>query len=87
LNFCELIGIGPERHFNQVKYTGDDLVDGRKPDYRNTLYWNPSLSTDEKGNAGVTFYTSDEKGKYLITIDGISQDGKTLTKQLVLEVE
>jgi len=29
------------------------------PDYRATLYWNPSLTTDKDGNATIEFYNSD----------------------------
>jgi len=47
-------------------------ISSRKPDYRNTLYWNPNKVTDEDGKAEFSFYTSDEPGDYEINIEGLS---------------
>ena len=46
------------------------------PDYRTTLYWNPSVEFDETGRATVEFYTSDAPADYDITIEGITQTGE-----------
>ncbi|UOY05772.1 hypothetical protein L0P88_17750 [Muricauda sp. SCSIO 64092] len=45
------------------------------PDYRNTLYWNPSIITDENGEAKISFYCSDITGKFIINIEGVSGEG------------
>jgi hypothetical protein len=45
------------------------------PDYRSTIYWNPTVSTDEQGKATFRFTTSDAEGKYLITVEGITKEG------------
>ena len=57
------------------------------PDFRNTLYWNPSLRTGKDGKATFDFFTSDEAGKYTLYIEGISSDGKkgTVTHNLIIE--
>lgn len=43
--------------------------------YRSTLYWMPSIITNEKGEADVQFYTNDIKGKFLCLLQGISSKG------------
>lgn len=58
-------------------YSADSLKSGRIPDFRNTLYWNPDLSTDSEGNVQFEFYTSDESGEYTVIVEGVSGDGKT----------
>ncbi|TKC61202.1 carboxypeptidase regulatory-like domain-containing protein [Pedobacter hiemivivus] len=39
-------------------------------DFRSTIYWNPNITTNEKGEANVSFFCSDQKGKYTIWIEG-----------------
>jgi hypothetical protein len=51
------------------------------------LYWNPEVKTDENGEANISFYTSDEKGKFLITIEGVGERGEISSKKIILEVE
>ncbi|HEX8335063.1 MAG TPA: hypothetical protein VF622_20730 [Segetibacter sp.] len=47
-------------------------VDAADPQYASTLYWNYSILNDEKGEAEVTFYTSDIPGKFRVVIQGIT---------------
>jgi len=63
--------------FYSPKYDTDLSKSGRIPDYRNTLYWNPDISTDKDGKTFVEFYTSDETTDYTIVVRGISADGKS----------
>ena len=46
------------------------------PNYRSTIYWNPTVSTDEQGKATFSFTTSDAEGTYLLTIEGITKEGE-----------
>lgn len=48
----------------------------RKPDFRNTLYWNPEVSLD-KDLQRLSFFSSDMSGTYKIVIEGML-DGKYL---------
>lgn len=41
------------------------------PDARNTLYWNPAVVTDEKGEASVTFYCSDINTLFVGCAEGV----------------
>lgn len=45
------------------------------PDYRNLLYWNPEIITDNKGTVTVSFFTADDISDYRIVIQGLSEDG------------
>jgi hypothetical protein len=50
----------------------------RKPDLRNTLYWNPSVKTTGTGVAEVEFWTSDLPGNYTVSVRGISDSGEII---------
>ncbi|MDF1548076.1 MAG: MG2 domain-containing protein [Bacteroidales bacterium] len=56
------------------------------PDLRNTIYWNPEIITDNSGNANFSFYTSDETGKFIIRVEGISAEGSPGVGYFVYEV-
>jgi hypothetical protein len=66
-----------QQDFYSPDYSTDNLLNDRIPDFRNTLYWNPGMHTDKRGNASIEFYSSDESAEYTITIEGITGDGKT----------
>lgn len=53
--------------------------------HRVTLYWSPELQLDEQGKASAFFYPSDISNKYLITLEGVSDTGIPLKKQLITE--
>ena len=44
-------------------------------DYRNTLAWFPGISTDSKGKAEFSFYTSDVSSTFRVEINGTSGKG------------
>jgi hypothetical protein len=58
-----------------------------KPDFRRTLYWNPSLTTDNLGNIDFSFYSSDEQAKYRVEIEGMTYDGIPITREYYFTVE
>ena len=49
-----------------------------KSDYRRTLYWNPNLQLDEKGEANITFYNSSRQSSLSVEAEGQSSDGTLL---------
>ena len=65
----------------------NDRGNRRDPDFRNTLAWIPDLARDENRIAGLDFYTSDKKGRYLIFIRGVTPDGKMVTGTSTIYVE
>jgi hypothetical protein len=79
--FC----LEPE-NFYSPDYTAAELRESRIPDFRNTLYWNPSVHTGTDGKAALDFFTSDEKGTYTVLVRGITSLGKMCYSTLVIEV-
>lgn len=61
--------------FYSPKYDKSDRIDNEIPDVRTTLYWQPQLMTDERGQARFSFYNSDQPGDYFMIIEGISENG------------
>ena len=55
-------------------------------DLRTTIHWEPNIVTDENGKASFDFYTSDEAGKYLITIEGLDFNGRLGRQTLTVDV-
>ena len=55
----------------------------RRPDFRHTMYWNPSL----EGKSGVEFYTSDLQGEYVAVLQGVGADGKKIDLKWEFEVK
>jgi len=47
-------------------------------DYRRTLYWNPDLKLDEKGEANVTFYMGSRQTTLSVEAEGQAPDGTLL---------
>lgn len=55
-------------------------------DFRSTIYWSPSVTTNEKGEANVSFFSSDQKGTYTIWMEGTNmsdQFGVKVQKVLI----
>ena len=44
-------------------------------DYRRTLYWNPTLITDENGKAKIEFYNNTTTSEFDISIETLTFDG------------
>ena len=79
--------IDPVNSFISPDYSSTALKKSRIPDFRNTLYWNPSVKPDQDGKTRVEFWSSDNKADYLINIQGITQEGKIFSLQRVLKVK
>jgi len=77
------LGYRPAMEFYspQYKSTKSDV----RTDHRTTLYWNPKVETDEKGHASVKFYASDVSKRYLVTLEGVSNDGTIVHHQQIIE--
>lgn len=56
-------------------------------DLRITIHWEPNIITDENGKATFDFYTSDEAGQYLLTVEGLDLNGRLGRKTLTLDVK
>ena len=73
--------------FISPDYSSTAMKKKRIPDFRNTIYWNPSVKPNQDGKARVEFWSSDNKADYLINIQGITQDGRLFSFQKNIKVK
>ena len=72
-----LPGISIANDFYHPDYSQHKLPEGQK-DYRRTLYWNPNLQLDEKGEAHISFYNNSRTTKIVVDAEGQAADGTLL---------
>ncbi|MBQ8629731.1 MAG: hypothetical protein IJ421_09705, partial [Prevotella sp.] len=78
-------GYKPELEFYSPQYPAKDKSIYTRPDHRTTLYWNPRVKTDSEGKASVSFYSSDVSKKYLVTVEGISENGMIVSEVVIIQ--
>lgn len=77
---------GDLRVFYSPKYTpSTKTIKGT--DFRSTIYWMPSLITNEKGEASTSFFSSDKKGSYTVWLEGSDMMGNFGVGALKLQVK
>ena len=79
-------GLQLHMEFYSPVYETQNQLNSRLPDYRNLLYWSPEVKTNSSGATQLNFYTSDQPGKYLVTIQGLSADGRAGSTSFTMEV-
>jgi hypothetical protein len=79
-------GMQLEREFYSPVYQTETQQKSRLPDFRNVLYWSPDVNTNTSGKAGVSFYTSDKPGKYIVVMQGLTADGQAGSYSLKFDV-
>ena len=77
------LGYRPSMEFYSPQY--QDKESNMHTDHRTTLYWNPKVETDENGHVSVKFYASDISKRYLVTLEGVSNDGTIVHHQQIIE--
>ncbi|MDB4904805.1 MAG: hypothetical protein JWQ63_4086 [Mucilaginibacter sp.] len=78
-------GMQLRREFYSPVYETETQSTSRIPDFRNLLYWSPSVNATGKGAA--SFYTSDQKGEYIGVIQGITTNGQAGSQYFTFEVK
>ncbi len=68
-------GLQLQRQYYSPSYDTETERNSRIPDFRNVLLWNPSLRLMNYDNYNSSFYTSDLPGKYVLLIEGLSENG------------
>ncbi|MFD1142734.1 hypothetical protein ACFQ4C_16530 [Larkinella insperata] len=79
-------GLQIPRDFYAPRYDTPQQSTSRLPDLRTLLHWTPSLKTNAQGKAQLTFYTSDQAGRFRFVINGISADGRAGSQQGTFDV-
>lgn len=65
--------------FPMPAYKDDAARKSRRPDFRHTLYWNPSVETTAGASPPqLSFYTSDLSGEYLVVAEGFTLQGEAI---------
>ena len=70
-----------------VMFRDAPALRSRLPDFRNLLYWNPEVTTSATGAANLSFYTSDQAGRYLVVVQGLTKAGLAGSSTQILEVK
>ncbi|MEJ0101681.1 MAG: TonB-dependent receptor plug domain-containing protein [Bacteroidota bacterium] len=55
------------------------------PDFRTTIYWKGRAVTNEEGKTNISFYSADMPADYLVTLEGITQNGNVLRKTMIIK--
>jgi len=79
-------GIYTARKFYEPNYMVEN-PDHNKPDYRSTLYWNPTIKLNEKGKANISFYAADVSTTYRIELQGITSKGLIIKNEAYVDVK
>ncbi|HUZ60183.1 MAG TPA: hypothetical protein VMU83_15535 [Hanamia sp.] len=79
-------GLQKQRIFYSPDYSSGKELQSRLPDFRDLLYWSPSITTSDKGNTPITFYTGDVPGKYWVDLQGISPNGDAGSTGFIIDV-
>lgn len=74
-------------HYTIPEYSTREKLINRKPDFRQLLFWNPCVEIFNGQSRTIEFYTSDNKGNYVINIKGITSDGSMISNMTYFDVK
>ncbi|HTE00479.1 MAG TPA: hypothetical protein VK668_14395 [Mucilaginibacter sp.] len=80
-------GMQQQRVFYSPVYDTDSQAASRLPDFRNLLFWAPTVRTNAQGKNQVSFYTSDQQGQYIGVIQGITSNGEAGSQYFMFNVK
>jgi len=72
--------------FYAPKYENSAQHSNPKPDFRTTIHWQPVVRVDNKGEASFEFYTADGATTYTVTMEGLTDDGTIIKKDVKISV-
>ena len=72
--YIKLLGYARSAEFYNPDYSKRTPAQG-EADLRRTLYWNPDVRLNEKGEATLTFYNNSATGGIIVNAEGQSKDG------------
>jgi len=75
------------REFYAPRYDTEAQQRSRLPDLRNLLYWNPALNLAANQPQSLDFFTSDQAGRYLVVVQGLTPDGHLGSTSFAFEVK
>ncbi|WP_299116178.1 hypothetical protein [uncultured Winogradskyella sp.] len=75
-----------EKEFYVSDYTNNTARNFPEPDFRSTIYWNPSVVNKIGQPLNISYSHSDDVGEFLVVIESITKDGKLGYKTLEYKV-
>lgn len=75
-----------QREFFAPRYDSPQTASSL-PDRRNLLHWQPNLMLAPGTTQELTFYTSDQAGRYQVVLQGLAADGQCGSSTTVFEVK
>jgi hypothetical protein len=78
--------IEPGVSFTSPDYSSEVSKKSRIPDFRNTLYWNPSVKPSHRNKTTLEFWTSDCVGTYEVNLQGVNQKGEPVFSRKTITV-
>lgn len=79
--------IDPVERFLAPEYSAAEGKQNRIPDFRNTLWWSPSVRIQNGDSASFEFWSSDISGDYIIRVNGIASDGSPVSSEKIIRIE
>ena len=76
----------PTKEFYAPKYENIQADDWQHQDIRTLIHWQPILKTDDLGKATTSFYNTDNKGKTMVIVEAISDEGEIGYQELDYEI-
>jgi 5-hydroxyisourate hydrolase-like protein (transthyretin family) len=80
-------GLAMAREFYDPVYPTPEAAATHLPDFRNVLYWAPTVPMGPGNKGALSFYTSDLPGKYIVVAAGLTADGSAGTGIASFEVK
>ncbi|QOI97049.1 MAG: hypothetical protein HRU69_05870 [Flammeovirgaceae bacterium] len=78
-------GITPAMPVNNSSFTWQK-ANPRAPQLKSCLFWNPLIRSNENGMANFSFTTTDETGRFVIRIEGLTVEGVPFVYEEYLDV-
>ncbi len=80
----QVTGLNKEATFSPMDYGKGP--GSRRPDFRSTVFWAPSLSLPATGKKEFSFFTSDHIGPLRVMVTGVTKDGRLFTTETTCNV-
>lgn len=80
----EYNGLQGQREFFAPRY--ETSATSPLPDQRNLLHWQPAMALAPGATQELTFYTSDQAGRYQVVVQGLAADGQAGSATTVFDV-
>lgn len=79
-------GLQNQSVFHSPDYTNNAKQLSRVPDYRYQLFWDAGILLEGDQEEIIQFFTSDVEGRFIVEIEGITNDGKPISGRTHFEV-